>query len=844
MKVAFTGPCSVGALLWQDRPGGAWQLSILCKVTYALAPGISPLAEPPEELTEKEGHWDDDPKRSVHAPNDLVPFKRRADVVLVGHAYAPRGEAVRSIVARLLVGSVDKAVEVCADRLWAQDGSLREGPRFAKSSLRYERAGGGPDTQNPVGVSPAGPPDTYGQLIIPNLQPPGQHLSQRGELVQAIGFGPIAASWPGRAAQMGGLAGMWSDRNLPGGPLPVQLDREYFNVAPRDQQSETMIRPDERIVLENLHPEHPRLVTNLAGVRPAAIVERAGRRMDLHFAGDTLWIDTDQQRCTVTFRAVLALGSAADEGLVHVALAAPGQAGFPEGLQSGWANAVVHGGDAARSAATPLLASQVGAAQPPSMPPLRHTSTLPVWEARDSAPNWLRPGGAPPAPPAPVAPPAPSSSPTPSSGSSAVMLRESPWAGAGSSLPISPPASQAPVSPPASQLPISPPPLSQVPISPLPISQMPIAQPSFVPPIGSEPGGFAGSFASLSSAAEVREVGASSSSPGIEEASARGSGGAAEGSRGSWGAPKKGGGGASSSAAQASDAAAQASRRQEQRASVTSEASERSSRAPQPSGAVDPQQRFELLWHDPEVAARVQKDAVYRQRLAGGREAGSWSSQFFSSSSSGRTPADERRDIARILARTKPLDGDAVERTIEASFDEDGLFTEPLGVVQGTIQLPFDERAQLSLLIEVVSPLAVGDKKLRDLLDAGTEALKAPPTDLFDGMGARIKAAFAQGVRAVPPSYIDDAVDRVLLHRRSFQVKNLLGKPRLRAIFSGSSAAGSSWSLVAYLPESAGAELPLFSRFKAIALAELRRPQDHYETSPNVLMILALARSV
>src|SRR5580698_2170648 len=151
MDVVSLCPLRVGSLLWQPRRG-TWVLTAVCKATYVLLPAESPLAQAQEYPNEDEGHWNDDPARSLHAPCDLVPFKPRADVVLVGHAFAPRKEPARSVVARLVVGEVSKAVEVWCDRVWMQDGTLREGPRFVKMPLRYERAAGGPDTGNPVGM--------------------------------------------------------------------------------------------------------------------------------------------------------------------------------------------------------------------------------------------------------------------------------------------------------------------------------------------------------------------------------------------------------------------------------------------------------------------------------------------------------------------------------------------------------------------------------------------------------------------------------------------------------------------------------------------------------------------
>src|SRR4051812_1025129 len=190
MDVVSVCPLRVASVVWQPRRG-TWAITLVCKATYALAPVESPLASEQEYPNEDDNHWNDDPARSLYSPCDLVPFKPRADVMLVGHAFAPRKEPVRSVIARLLVGEVNKAIEVFGERSWAQDGSLRDGPRFVKMPLRYERASGGPDTVNPVGMRLDARPDAYGSVAVPNLQPTGLSLSDPKELIEPIGFGPI-----------------------------------------------------------------------------------------------------------------------------------------------------------------------------------------------------------------------------------------------------------------------------------------------------------------------------------------------------------------------------------------------------------------------------------------------------------------------------------------------------------------------------------------------------------------------------------------------------------------------------------------------------------------------------
>ena len=96
MEIVPICPLRTGSLLWQALPG-AWVLTVVCKATYVLAPTEAPLAAEQEEPNEDDTYWDDDPARSLHSASDMVPFKVRADVLLVGHAFAPGERPVRSL---------------------------------------------------------------------------------------------------------------------------------------------------------------------------------------------------------------------------------------------------------------------------------------------------------------------------------------------------------------------------------------------------------------------------------------------------------------------------------------------------------------------------------------------------------------------------------------------------------------------------------------------------------------------------------------------------------------------------------------------------------------------------
>ena len=308
MDVISLCPLRVASLIWEAEQ----TLVVVCKATYRLAMDVSPLAEHQEAPNEADSYWDDDPRRTLAAGTDLVPIKPRADVLLVGHAYAPGGQPTRSFGVRMLVGEIDKPVEVWCDRAWSVEGELREGAPFVRMPLGYERAAGGLDTWNPVGIPHGAPPNAMGEVPVPNLQRLGLLVADRSVFIGPIGFGPIAPTWPSRVERLGPSASGWSETGWYTRRLPEDFDIGFFNCAPHDQQAEEL-RGDERIVLENLHPEHPYLVTGLPGLRPRAFVERPGAPIEeVSLQADTLCIDTDQSICTLVWRARVALGAVRD----------------------------------------------------------------------------------------------------------------------------------------------------------------------------------------------------------------------------------------------------------------------------------------------------------------------------------------------------------------------------------------------------------------------------------------------------------------------------------------------------------------------------------------------------
>lgn len=324
MEVVSECPLPVSSVLWRHA-SGVWALSVVVKATFRLAPGVSRLdAHAQEHVHEADVHWDDHASRSLATASDLAPFKRRPEVLVIGHAHAPGGKPVTSLVARIAIGGVDKAIEVRGDRFFDLDDRLSAAAAFGRMPLRWERAAGGPDTENPAGV-PTGSGarrDGLGRHALPNLVPVGHVESSARDRIEPVGFGPIAPFWPARAMRLPPGRPFRPDR-WNAAPLPEDLDPAFFNAAPRDQQLGAL-DGSESLLLENLHRFHAGLVTCLEDVRPRATVHWGpGVVRDVALVCDTLVVDTDRGIASLTFRGQVGLDHPQRPGRVVVTASAP-----------------------------------------------------------------------------------------------------------------------------------------------------------------------------------------------------------------------------------------------------------------------------------------------------------------------------------------------------------------------------------------------------------------------------------------------------------------------------------------------------------------------------------------
>ena len=248
--------------------------------------------------------------------------------MLVGYACAP-STPVTSLRTRLIVGAVDKQIEVWnRARRRSRTAASASARCSARMPLRWERAAGGPDTSNPVGipVGDARAPDVYGNAPLPNLQPPdvvvdgSAHLdpadrlrTDRRAMADAAGASVAAERRLARAALRPTCCS---------GTTSTAISSRH---RPADQRLEEL-RAERADRPRELAPSAPTAGDLAAGTHvPVAFVDAPGAApFELRLVADTLWIDTDRGVCTVTWRGTLPLRDPAQAGRIVVGLSEPG----------------------------------------------------------------------------------------------------------------------------------------------------------------------------------------------------------------------------------------------------------------------------------------------------------------------------------------------------------------------------------------------------------------------------------------------------------------------------------------------------------------------------------------
>lgn len=864
------GPLSAAATVFRDNHG-KYVCTVVAKISYALGSGIVPPLNEPLPIQEEDGHWDDDPARSVHVPSDLVPFKKAPEVVVVGSAYAPNDRPVANVIARVIVGSVDKSVELHVPR-YLRDGGVEEGQRARRFPLRYEYAAGGSDSDNPMGMD-VSRPDARGRRAVPQVLPVACEIAPHATHLPTIGLGPLPTTFRLRSEELRAMDRAWiahPDRD----PLPMGFSSNYFQSAPADQWLTRPLAANERVVLENLHQRLPRLVMSLPGLEPVAVFP--GHSEPLRLRGDLLVIDSDRALCTLTFRGHLPISDARSSYRAVVFATPMGTPVSPEQMQNvlqsiAASDSVLEDelADADDELGTThdispeelanvqakLAASVLPFGGPASVPPAKQMTRLgtitTVTNVKEPAGMKPPPYSASSLPFAPAPPPPPTRQPSYPDG----ML--------GPSSVIAPPVQPPPMPPPVQPPPI-PPPMQPPPVqahAPAPPPPPPMRQPSFADgmlPSASGPPpqppqrvhvGRALGVPNTPPQAPVTpppppvpptepavRVDKPNFAPPVEPAKPvswmnglRAREAPSAPAARSLDAPVAGG----ALGLQAlSDAAAHDEKSREPRSTAASRE--------MPSRHLTPSMRrlnvIDLLTFDAKIAPRLRA----LKRLVPLWAAMPKAKSPLSPDEPQRTAPDPDREIVlRVLSCVEGQTGPDIRRSLADSLDDLADFDPPLVICAGELQPKFDEVETLRISVAVGSSVAGTDKRMLGAIAVAQEALSAsipPAAETLRNLAKQIETASLS--MNLPPRFLTSHVERILVENRHYKRRTILGAARVRAdiVLAG----GDVFPM--YLLDDAAKSLPLLPAFPVVAVCEARPREDIIETQAEALLCLALGR--
>ncbi len=207
--------------------------------------------------------------------------KSRGEILVCGSFFSPGGKPLTASFVRARVGSIDKRLAVAGDRFWQNQVPTAPQP-FTTMPLDWTRAFGGPsEPRNPYGKGaaplPAQGPQGRSVHPLPNVETFGHMMRSPNERPTPAGFLPMDVTFAQRRARAGSFDKRYLDEHFPG--MPADMDPAFFNVAPEDQWASGFFRGDEDFLLENMHPEQPRIEGRLPGlVVRMFVTQRNGAR--------------------------------------------------------------------------------------------------------------------------------------------------------------------------------------------------------------------------------------------------------------------------------------------------------------------------------------------------------------------------------------------------------------------------------------------------------------------------------------------------------------------------------------------------------------------------------------
>lgn len=313
-------PPFVGSLCPLCDLDGAQGVVLVLKACYSLetTPRLLDAQEPVRPADE---YYDDPASSSLRYPGELHLPQPGSVIGLEGQAWVPDGHRRGLIDVAMQVGDLRKQIRVFGDRVWRR-GQVSEPVPFSSIPLTHENAFGGTDhfrpdlppgpdsavafDANPVGKGFAGKRrgEDLDDFPLPNLEDPSRPITSLRDQPPPAVPGFIAPHWLARRRYAGTYDAHWQEQRAP--LWPDDFDPRFFQPGVADLTlSQAYLQGGEPIRLQHLHPEYPRIDSQVPLDKPRARGWLAGTAQDIPLRLELLRLEPDQNRMVVLWRGLL-----------------------------------------------------------------------------------------------------------------------------------------------------------------------------------------------------------------------------------------------------------------------------------------------------------------------------------------------------------------------------------------------------------------------------------------------------------------------------------------------------------------------------------------------------------
>lgn len=316
LQLSNKTPFITNLAIFPDKQGIDTVVTVI-KATFDILPDKIRVSENQLPIIKSDEYWGDPGNSSLKYASEITLPKPATDIVMIGHAYSPKGKAVKSIDVSLKVGRYKKVIRVFGDRYWKRlfgIYSISDPKPFVKMPLMYENAFGGFDVRspdkrrkidyepsNPIGCgfkSKRGIKKIVG-LKLPNLQHPENPIHSWKDRPAPTGFGYIAPSWEPRKKLAGTYDEAWLENRAP--YLPENFDSRFLNCAHTDLITREYLHGGEDVSITNASPNGV-IKYHLPKIRFEIICFIDGKKITLQPNLDTLIIEPDDDQYSMIWR--------------------------------------------------------------------------------------------------------------------------------------------------------------------------------------------------------------------------------------------------------------------------------------------------------------------------------------------------------------------------------------------------------------------------------------------------------------------------------------------------------------------------------------------------------------